>query len=174
MLMSDAGVGRRQLLRGAGVAAGGAAITGIALAAPAMANGDDGGHGGRLAGSWLGSRQDDPSPDDPEPEVVSVVLSFGGGNVFITKDNLPAGPPFTGTWARVGRRGFRATFWSGFPGGPPDADPPEPPVAVVVHLSGRLEGGTLTGTYSGDVLTEINGTPVFSFTGSLTAQPIEA
>ena len=137
-----------------------------------MVSDDDRGRG--LTGSWLGTRQDDSPLEGPAPGPVFGVLSFGGGIVFITKDNLPPGPPFTGTWAQQGRRRFRATIWSGFPGGPPDAAPPAPPVAVVVHLEGRLEDGTLTGTYSGDGFVDPNDTAVFSCTGSFTAQRIDA
>lgn len=111
--MGEQSLGRRQVLRGAGVvAAGGAAVTavtGLGLASPAMAS-DDGGSGG-LAGSWMVIRQDDGDPTE-----VQAVFSFAGGGVFVEHDILPAGPPFTGTWARGSGGRFRATIWSGFPG----------------------------------------------------------
>ena len=66
--MAQRVIDRRQVLRGAGVAAGGAAVGAFAFAAPASAN-DTG--SGKLAGSWLIIRQDDGSPDR-----VTAVLSF--------------------------------------------------------------------------------------------------
>lgn len=102
--MSENAMARRQALRGAGIAAGGVAIAGLATT-PALADDDNG-----LLGSWMSVRQDDGSPDK-----VRLVLSFAGGGVFVSHDISPAGPPFTGTWARHGKS-FRATFWTGFPG----------------------------------------------------------
>lgn len=161
--MSDNAVGRRQVLRGAGVAAGAAAIAGIALASPAMANDDDRGRG--LAGSWLATRQDDDAPDE-----VLVVLSFGGGDVFISHDIRPAGPPFTGTWIQRGRNRFRATFWTGFPG---EEGPGSPGDTVVVHAEGRVENGTLSGTYTATVF-DPTGAEGPSFPGSFSGQRIDA
>lgn len=67
--MTERTLGRREVLRGAGVAAGGVALTGLGAAA-AVAD-DDEGRG--LSGSWLATRHDDP-PGDPAP--VKVVFSF--------------------------------------------------------------------------------------------------
>ena len=126
--MGERALGRRQVLRGAGVAAaGGAAVTGLGLASPAMASDD----GGGLAGSWKVTRQDDGDPTE-----VQAVFSFAGGGVFVEHDILPAGPPFTGTWARGGGGQFRATFWSGFPG---EGGPGSPGVAVRVRLGKRRD-----------------------------------
>jgi hypothetical protein len=131
--MSENAVGRRQALRGAGVAAGGVAIAGLATATPAVAGNDNG-----LLGSWMCVRQDDGTTDQ-----VRVVLSFAGGGVFVSHDISPAGPPFTGTWSSKGKS-FRATFWSGFPGeqGPGSVGP-----AVRVQLRGTLSHGMISGTY---------------------------
>ena len=98
--MAERVIDRRQVLRGAGVAAGGAAVGAFAFAAPASAN-DTG--SGKLAGSWLIIRQDDGSPDR-----VTAVLSFAGGDVMIEHDINPAGPPSTGTWQRDADHRFRA------------------------------------------------------------------
>ena len=103
--MSENAVGRRQALRGAGIAAGGVAIAGLATATPAIAGNDNG-----LLGSWICVRQDDGTTDK-----VRLVLSFAGGGVFVSHDISPAGPPFTGTWSSKGKS-FRATFWTGFRG----------------------------------------------------------
>ena len=164
--MGEQSLGRRQVLRGAGVvAAGGAAVTavtGLGLASPAMAS-DDGGSGG-LAGSWMVTRQDDGDPTE-----VQAVFSFAGGGVFVEHDIQPAGPPFTGTWARGSGGRFRATIWSGFPG----EGPGSPGVAVRVRLVGRLEHRTISGTYTATVF-DPTGAPVESNTGRFSGHPISA
>jgi hypothetical protein len=162
--MGEQTLGRRQVLRGAGVvAASGAAVTavtGLGLASPAMASDDD---GGGLAGSWMVIRQ-----DDGDPTQVQAVFSFAGGGVFVEHDILPAGPPFTGTWARGGG-GFRATIWSGFPGDGPGS----PGVAVRVRLVGRVEHRTISGTYTTAVF-DSTGAQIDSATGRFSGHPINA
>jgi hypothetical protein len=163
--MGEQSLGRRQVLRRAGVvAAGGAAVTavtGLGLATPAMAS--DGGDGG-LTGSWMVTRQ-----DDGDPTRIKAVFSFAGGGVFVEHDILPAGPPFTGTWARGDGGRFRATIWSGFPG----EGPGSPGVAVRVRLVGRLEHRTISGTYTATVF-DSTGAAVESNTGKFSGQPINA
>ncbi|MGZ4590023.1 MAG: hypothetical protein ACXV3C_11350 [Actinomycetes bacterium] len=133
--MTEHTMGRREMLMGAGVAAGGVALTGLG-ASPAMAS--DHAHD-QLTGSWLIVHQDDP-PGDTTP--VTAVASFAGGGVIINHDINPAGPPFTGTWARNGNR-FRATLWSGFSsGGAPDA----PSSTIRVRIRGRLKNDSISGT----------------------------
>ncbi len=159
--MSENAVGRRQALRGAGIAAGSVAIVGLGTATPAMADSDNG-----LLGSWLSVRQDDGSPDK-----LRLVLSFAGGGVFVSHDISPAGPPFTGTWARQGKS-FRATFWTGFPGeqGPESVGP-----TVEVRLRGTLSHGTISGTYRFTVFAPGSDTEVVdSGTGKFTGHRINA
>ena len=164
--MGEQSLGRRQVLRGAGVVvAGGAAVTavtGLGLASPAMAS-DDG--GGGLAGSWMVTRQDDGDPTE-----VQAVFSFAGGGVFVEHDILPAGPPFTGTWARGSGGRFRATIWSGFPG---EGGPGSPGVAVRVQLVGRLAHRTIPGTSTPTVF-HSSGAPLESNTGRFSGHPISA
>ena len=133
--MGEHVMGRRQVLRGAGVAAGGVAIAGFAMASPAMASDDS--HGG-LNGSWMVTRQDDGAP-----QKVMLVLSLAGGNVVISHDINPAGPPFTGTWAQRDDNGFRATFWTGLPGGGPGSSQGR---RYVSFLQGRVQHNTMSGT----------------------------
>ena len=159
--MGEQVVGRRRVLRGAGLAAGGVAISGLGLKSTAMA---DGGHGGHLDGSWMIVRQ-----DDGDPVEVTAVLSFADGDVFISHDISPAGPPFTGTWAAHGKS-FRATFWTGFPG---DEGPGSPGPTIRVQLSGRVRHGTMTGTYTVSVFFPL-GEEVDTITGVLTGSRIEA
>jgi hypothetical protein len=120
-------MGRRQALRGAGVAAGGVAVAGLG-AVPAMADSDNG-----LLGSWMVVKQDDGYPDKTR-----AVHSYADGGVFQYHAISPAGPPATGTWSRNGKS-FRATFWTGFPG-----DPVGPTVRV--QLVGTLQNGEIAGT----------------------------
>lgn len=158
--MSENAVGRRQALRGAGIAAGGVAIAGLATAAPASADSNNG-----LLGSWLGVRQDDGTTDK-----ITVVLSFAAGNVIITHDISPAGPPFTGTWAQKGKS-FWATFWTGTPG---EQGAPLGPT-IRVRLRGTLSHGKLSATYRFTVFAPGSMTTVVdSGTGKLSARRINA
>ena len=159
--MVENAMGRRQALRGAGIAAGGVAIAGLAAATPAEA---DSGNG--LLGSWMCVRQDDGSPDK-----VRLVVSFAGGGVIVTHDISPAGPPFTGTWARHGKW-FQATFWTGFPGeqGPDSVGP-----TARVKVRGSVSHGTLTATYRFTVFAPGSVTEVLeSGTGKVTGRRISA
>jgi len=164
VFMAESVIGRRQMLRGAGLAAGGAAVATVAMAGPAGAS--ESGGGGRIEGSWLVTRQDDP-PSEEGP--VQAVLSFASGGVIISHDILPAGPPFTGSWTARSRRRFRATILTGFPG---EGGPGSPGVIVAVHLEGRLDGDTISGTYEGTV-TDAAGGELDAFTGSFQGQRIE-
>jgi hypothetical protein len=161
--MDERTLGRRQVLRRAGVVAtGGAAVAGLGLASPAIASGDD---GGGLAGSWMITRQDDGDPTE-----VQAVLSFAAGGVIVEHDIGPAGPPFTGTWARRGGGRFRATFWSGFPG---EGGPGSPGVTVRVRLVGRVEHSTISGTYTVAVF-DPTGAQIEAATGRFSGRPINA
>lgn len=160
-------IGRRQVLTGAGVAAG-AAIAGVGFAPPADAHADrDQG----LSGSWLIVRQDDGSPDK-----VSGVLSFAAGSVIIEQDINPVGPVFTGTWSASDGDGegdgdrFRATFWAGFPGQGPD----QPATTVQVKLRGRRHRKSISGSYRFTVFDPTSNTVVQTGTGSFTGSPINA
>ena len=153
--MAQRVIDRRQVLRGAGVAAGGAAVGAFAFAAPASAN-DTG--SGKLAGSWLIIREDDGSPDR-----VAAVLSFAGGDVMIEHDINPAGPPFTGTWQRDGDHRFRTTFWSGQAG----EGPGQPGPTLQVRLRGQIKNGNLTGSYTFTAFDPATGAPLQSGTGKV-------
>jgi hypothetical protein len=158
--MSENAMGRRQALRGAGIAAGGVAIAGLATT-PALADDDNG-----LLGSWMSVRQDDGSPAK-----VRLVLSFAGGGVFVAHDISAAGPPFTGTWARHGKS-FRATSWTGFPG---DKGPESVGPTVQVRLVGTLQQGKISGTYRVTVFAPGSDTVVLeSNTGKFSGHRINA
>jgi hypothetical protein len=134
-------MGRRRVLQGAGVAAGGAIGVSLGLSSPALADNDNGdGDGEDFLGSWMVIRQ-----DDGDPAETTLVFSFAAGNVVLAHDIDPAGPPFTGTWTASGARRFRATFWAGFPG---DQGPGSPGTTVRVQATGRLQRGLLSGTYT--------------------------
>jgi hypothetical protein len=159
--MSENAMGRRQALRGAGMAAGGVAIVGLGAATPALADNDNG-----LLGSWICVRQDDGTPDK-----IRVVLSFAAGGVIVTHDISPAAPPFTGTWARHGKS-FRATIWTGTAGngGPNSVGP-----TIRVQLRGTLSHGRISATYRFTVFAPGSVTQVVdSGTGKLTGRRIDA
>lgn len=158
--MSENAIGRRQALRGAGIAAGGVAVAGLATATPAMA---DSGNG--LLGSWLCVRQDNGSKDK-----ISTVLSFAGGGVAVIHDLSPAGPPFTGAWSSRGKS-FRATVWAGFPGeqGPESAGP-----TVRVQLWGSVSHGKLAAAYRFTVFAPRSTKVIESGSGKVTGRRITA
>lgn len=161
--MDRRGMPRREALRNAGLLAGGAAIGGLALASPADA--DDSRERG-LTGSWMITRRQAGEPEDS-----IAVLSLAAGGVAINHDILPAGPPFTGTWAGHGRE-FRATLWTGFPG---DSGPGSRGPALRVTARGRLRGGEISGTYEGVVYASgISGPAAETFRGSFTGRRIDA
>ena len=153
--MNEDSVGRRHLLRGAGVAAGGVALSGVALASPASAGE---GHEHRdLSGSWRVNVHNDNGD-----ESVSI-LSFAAGDVCIVHDISPAGPPFTGTW-RPGRHGsFRATVLTGTPDG----------VVIEIKLRGRARHHEIRGSFTFSA-TDPSGNEVDSGTGTFDGQPVEA
>ncbi|MFF0343504.1 hypothetical protein [Kribbella sp. NPDC004875] len=159
--MSENSIGRRQALRGAGMAAGGVAVAGLATATPALADRSDSGP----SGSWLCVRQDTGSKDK-----VRLVLSFAGGGVFVSHDISPAGPPFTGTWASRGNR-FQATFWTGTAGSTPNSVGQ----TIRVRLRGSVSHGKLSGTYQFTVFAAGSETKVAdSGTGTVTGRRISA
>ena len=160
--MDEHVMNRRRVLVGAG-AAGAVAIGGVASASSASASD----HGSSdLAGSWIVKRKDDPPADQTQ---VSTVLSFAGGNVFISHDIAAAGPPFTGTWARRSGGGFKATFWTGQAGGGPNM----PGVTIRVRAWGSVHHGRISGKYDFAVF-DPTGTKVDSGTGSFSGRRIDA
>jgi hypothetical protein len=165
--MGEIGLDRRQLLSGAGLAAGAVAVGSFALASPATA--DDNNGGGSLAGSWMVKRQSDNDPTDK----ATAVFSLAGGNVIIVHDINPAGPPFTGTWARKDDHRFRATFFTGNSGGGPGG-PPGPPPVLRVHVEGQVQQGTISGMYTLTVLDAGTNETLFSDTGTFSGPRINA
>lgn len=161
--MAERTLGRREVLMGAGVAAGGVALTGVG-AAPAEATDDE---GRDLSGSWLVTRHDDPPGD---PAMVKAVFSFAGGGVLVEHDINPAGPPFTGTWAKRRRGEFKATIWSGFTGGPGGEAGP----TIRVRLRGSRERDMISGTYEFAVFDPVSDAEVDSGTGSFSGTRIDA
>ena len=160
--MNGDSVGRRHLLRGAGVAAGGVALSGVALASPASAGES---HENRdVSGSWRVNVHNDNGD-----ESVSI-LSFAAGDVCIVHDISPAGPPFTGTW-RPGRNGsFRATVLTGTPG---EGGPGSTGVVIELKLRGRARHHEIRGSFTFSV-TDASGNEVDSGTGTFDGQPVEA
>jgi hypothetical protein len=155
--MAEHVIGRRQVLRGAGVAAGGAAVGAVAFAGPASASPEGHGGHGKLSGSWLIVRQDDGTTT-----TTTGVLSFAAGNVMIEHDINPAGPPFSGTWEGHDGR-LKATLWSGASGNGPN----QPGPTLRVRLRGQVRRGNLTGTYTFTAFDPTTGAPVQSGSGKV-------
>jgi hypothetical protein len=161
--MSENAFGRRQALRGAGIAAGGVAVAGLATAAPASA---DSGESHGLLGSWMCVRQDTGSPDK-----IRLVLSFAGGGVVVSHDISPAGPPLTGTWSSEGKS-FRLTMWTGQAG---DQGPASVGPTIRVRAWGSVSHGKLTAKYQVTVFAPMSETQVVdSGTGTVTGRRISA
>jgi hypothetical protein len=158
--MTERTMRRRQVMLGAGVAAGGVAAGGLASGTPAVANDDQ----GRVTGSWLVTHQ-----DTGDPNKVVGVASFAAGGVLINHDINPAGPPGTGTWAGRGDR-FRGTFWTGFPG---EGGPGTAGGTVRVQLEGRVQRDTISGTYTFTVF-DPTGAQVEAGTGTFSGQRLNA
>lgn len=165
--MGERTLGRREVLMGAGVAAGGVALTGLG-AVPAAAK-DGGDRHGRndLSGSWLVTRADDPPGD---PTNVKAVFSFAAGAVMVEHDIMPAAAPFSGTWEQRHGDQFKATIWSGVAGGPNG----EPGPTIRVRLRGSQEHNEISGTYDFTVFDPLTEAVVDSGTGSFSGTPIEA
>jgi hypothetical protein len=159
--MGEDSVGRRNVLRGAGVAAGGVALSGVALASPASAGESHG--DGRLSGSWRVNVHNDDGD-----ESVSVI-SFAAGQVCVVHDISPAGPPFTGTWRSSRHGSFRATVLTGFAGDGPNAPGP----VIELKLMGKVRHGQLSGSFTFRV-TDPAGNEVDSGSGTFDGERIEA
>jgi hypothetical protein len=134
--MTESSVGRRNVLRSAGMAAGGAALGGVALGAPAVAAERRGGRD--VSGSWRVNVHN----DDGEESVS--ILSFAAGDVCVVHDISPAGPPFTGTWREGRHDSFRATVLTGTPG-----DGPGSPGAIIeLKLRGSVRRQRISGSFT--------------------------
>jgi hypothetical protein len=154
-------VGRRSVLRNAGMAVGGVALSGVVLASPTSA-GESRGEG-RLSGSWRVNVHNDDGD-----ESVSI-LSFAAGQVCVVHDISPAGPPFTGTW-RLARHGsFQATVLTGFPGDAPGTAGP----VIELKLFGAAQHGQLSGSFTFTV-TDPAGNEVDTGSGTFDGERIEA
>ena len=165
--MGNIGLDRRQVLSGAGIVTGAIAVGTLGLGSPAMADGGD--DNGDATGSFLVNRQSDSDPTDKS----MAVFSLAGGNVVIVHDINPAGPPFTGTWARQHDHGFRATFYTGEAGGGPGG-PPGPPPVLRVHAEGQVRKGNIFGTYELTVLDAVTNATLFTDTGTFSGPRISA
>jgi hypothetical protein len=157
--MIEDSVGRRNVLRGAGVA-GGVALSGVAMASPASAGESHG--DGHLSGSWRVNVHNDDGA-----ESVSI-LSFAAGQVCIVHDISPAGPPFTGTW-RFRGGSFRATVLTGSAGNGPDSPGP----VIELKLIGHVRHGQLSGSFTFRV-TDPAGNEVDTGSGTFDGERIEA
>jgi hypothetical protein len=96
-------------------------------------------HDSDFYGSWLIShRNNPPAPAEPGKSVISLAA----GGVVIGNDIDPVGGLLSGTWDSRGGNRMVATLWGGFP-----AEGKDPAGTVRVQVSGRLRGGTVSGTF---------------------------
>jgi hypothetical protein len=156
-------LGRRDVLLGAGAAAGAVTLVG-AGASPAVAS--DNTHDRTVSGSWLISRHDN-GPGDTSP--VQTVISFAGGGVFATQDIAPLAPGGLGTWAKRGHHGFKATFWLG------SAEAAgQSATTALVHVRGSVHDDTISGTYTYQAFLAGTSTVVVTGAGVFTGARITA
>ncbi len=165
--MGNVGLDRRQVLSGAGIVTGAIAVGTLGIGSRAMADGGD--DNSDATGSFMVNRQSDNDPTDTS----MAVFSLAGGNVVIVHDINPAGPPFTGTWARRHDHGFRATFWTGLAGGGPGG-PPGPPPLLRVQTEGQVRKGNISGRYELTVIDAVTNEMLESDTGTFSGPRISA
>ncbi|MDX6212700.1 MAG: hypothetical protein QOF82_1787 [Frankiales bacterium] len=156
-------LGRRDVLLGAGAAAGAVTLVG-AGASPAVA--DTHRSDRAVSGSWLISRHDN-APGDTSP--VQTVVSFAGGGVFAAQDIAPLAPGGLGAWARHGRHGFRVTFWLGSA-----AENGQPAATTLVKVRGSVHDDTISGTYTYQAFLAGTSTVVVTGAGVFTGARITA
>ncbi len=168
--MGSQGIDRRQVLRGAGVAAGGLAV-GLGLAqpadaAPVQASGK-GTHG--PSGSYLITRTENPSKANPAPTGIRAVFSFAAGGVLISLDIDPAAPPLLGSWESAGDR-FEVVMWNGAAAAAPGA----PATTVEVRPKGRISGKSISGTYTFTIRDAATAKVLAAGTGTFHGHKLEA
>ena len=159
--MTEDSVGRRNMLRGAGIAAGGVALSGVALASPASA-GERHGHR-EISGSWR------VNVHGANGDETDSIISFAAGDVCVVHDISPAGPPFTGTWRSGRDDSFRATVLTGTAG----EGPGSPGVVIELHLRGAVRHHKIRGSFTYTV-TDASGHQVDSGSGTFEGERIEA
>lgn len=152
---------RRHVLRAAG-AAGAAAVAGLVVTDPALA--DDG--RSSVIGAWVVTHQDDP-PSDPTPG--KGVVTFATGGVLENVEIAPSGGVGAGSWTSQGGGRFKAVFLTGSPGQAPG----EPDAIVEVRPSGRVRGDRVSGTYTIAVSNAATGETLFTGTGTFHGTRLE-
>lgn len=151
-------IGRREVLRTVGVAAGA-----VALAPASSAAADE---RGRFEGSWMITAV----VDDGGPTVINTT-SLTPGGVAISHDIKPANVPFLGSWTHTRGSHFKATLWSGLAG---PTGPGSVGDTLSLEIVGRLlRDGTIAGTFT--VTDFVAGTDdSIAFTGTFTGSRIAA
>jgi hypothetical protein len=160
--MTEDSLGRRSVLKNAGIAAGGAVLGGVALASPASAT-ERHDHAD-ITGSWRVQVHNDDGDETDS------IISFAAGQVCIVHDISPAGPPFTGTW-RSGRHGsFKATVLTGTPG---DTGPGSAGVVIELKLRGAARHDFVSGSFTFRV-TDPDGNELGTGSGTFDGPRLEA
>lgn len=157
-------IGRRHVLRNAGIAAGGALLATAATSSPALAGRDETDHASALTGGWFLDRQDAVSG------TVRGVVTFGAGGTVHYQDIAPASVVvLTGSWSRTGRA-FRFEMWAGVA-----ADTATGAPAITVRIQGTLTvtARTFTSPYAVTWFDPATQSELFGFNGTATGTRIE-
>jgi hypothetical protein len=161
-------LGRRLMLRRAGVAAGTVALATVGVAEHASGGTEppDAAHTAELlTGSWMIDRQDNATPPQARG-----VFSFTAGGVVIYHDIAPVGTTLTGTWAAAPARTSTATFWTGF-----DADPDAGTPSVTARVRATInidDSDRLSGTYDTTLYDAATDAELIVFNGTFTGSRI--
>ena len=143
--MSLAKLDRRQMLMRVGAGAVGASALGALAPATALADNDD---QNGLLGGWDITITGTSPPSPPR----EAALMFAPGGGFVTADSNPQ-TSGVGSWTKQGDHGFRFKFLV--------FDPTHGGIRVLVHGSGTVHEGTISGPFSfivGDNLLSGSGT----------------
>ena len=162
-------MGRRHVLRNAGLAMGGALAATAATASPAFAGSggrDDGNDAMTLAGAWMIERR------EPSNGFVGTgVFTFAAGGTMTYIDIAPVTSLLIGAWAGSGRR-YKYTMWLGL--GP---DENGAPTNVTVRIGGPIElidRRHFTHSYRTTFILAATGEEVFTVDGTATGTRFDA
>ncbi len=162
--MESAQIGRRSVLRKAGVALGGAALATAAVASPAFAGTDSRDDSPTLTGGWLSDRQDVGSDFKNRG-----VFVFAAGGAMHYQDIFPVNIVLHGAWVGSDRR-FRYEMWGGIPEDPASGAP-----AFTVRVSGpvTVSRRSFTNPYIVAFFDPVSGSELFRLDGVAKATRID-
>ena len=160
--MHEDRLGRRQMLRRAGVMTGGAVVASAAVASPALADGSD---SSGIVGGWLVDREDPSSGFRAHG-----VFTFAAGGVVHYQDIFVVNALLHGSWKAGSGRTFRYEMWGGLPADPVTATPA---LTARVAGPGTYTRRTFTNPYVVTLFDAASGNEVFRYEGVATGTRIE-